>query len=178
MKGKIPGLIYVIQPPLVQLNGPYPAPYYLKAFLDARGYRTRVLDHSIGLFERIFCKTGLKKIFADARRIYENRGRPAEAGEYTPDLSIPYVLYRTERFLSEEDRWLSTVGRLVGFCGAGTGAASSPWQTGSSPEGPGLTPAWNPWGATPAGRRPPPGKRAPGGSGGLYRLRLGPLLRP
>ncbi|MDR0690424.1 MAG: radical SAM protein [Spirochaetaceae bacterium] len=115
MRGKTPGIIYVVQPPLVQLNGPYPAPYYLKAFLDARGYRTRVLDHSIGLFERIFCKTGLKKIFADARRIYQNRGRPAKAGEYTPDLSNPYILYQTERFLSEEDRWLSAIGRLVPF---------------------------------------------------------------
>ena len=115
MKGKTPGRIYVIQPPLVQLNGPYPAPYYLKAFLDARGYRTRVLDHSIGLFERIYCKTGVKKIFADARRIYQNRGRPVEAGGYTPDLGNPYILYQTERFLSEEDRWLSTIGRLVDF---------------------------------------------------------------
>ncbi|MDR2759530.1 MAG: radical SAM protein [Spirochaetaceae bacterium] len=116
MKGKIPGLIYLVQPPLVQLNAPYPAPYYLKAFLDARGYRTRVLDHSIGLFERIFCRTGLEKIFTDARRIYQNRGLPADGGEgFVPDLSSPYVLYQTERFLSEEDRWLSTIGRLVRF---------------------------------------------------------------
>jgi radical SAM superfamily enzyme YgiQ (UPF0313 family) len=100
---------------LVQLNGPYPAPYYLKAFLEARGYRVRVLDHSIGLFERIFCTSGLEKIFTDARRIYQNRGRPAEAGGYAPDLSNPYILRQTERFLSEEDRWLSCIGRLVGF---------------------------------------------------------------
>ncbi|MDR2068372.1 MAG: radical SAM protein [Spirochaetaceae bacterium] len=116
MKGRTPGLVYLIQPPLVQLNGPYPAPYYLKAFLDARGYRTRVLDHSIGLFERIFCRTGLEKIFTDARQVYQNRGRPAGAGEgFVPDLDDPYVLYQTQRFLSEEDRWLSCIGRLVGF---------------------------------------------------------------
>ncbi|MDR2110244.1 MAG: radical SAM protein [Spirochaetaceae bacterium] len=114
MKGT-PGLVYVIQPPLVQLNGPYPAPYYLKTFLEARGCRVRVLDHSIGLFERIFCKQGLEKIFADARRIYQNRGRPAKAGEYAPDFGSPYVLYQTERFLSEADRWISGIGRLVGF---------------------------------------------------------------
>ncbi|MFP3090764.1 radical SAM protein [Treponema sp. TIM-1] len=115
MKGKTPGLIYLVQPPLVQLNAPYPAPYYLKTFLDARGYRTRVQDHSIGLFEGIFCKTGLEKIFTDARRIYQNRGSP-DAGEgFVPDLSNPYILSQTERFLSEEDRWLACIGRLVGF---------------------------------------------------------------
>ena len=111
-----PGLIYLVQPPLVQLNAPYPAPYYLKTFLDGRGYRTRVLDHSIGLFERIFCRQGLEKIFTHARKIYQNRGAPAEAGEgFVPDLNNPYVLYQTQRFLSEEERWLSVIGRLVCF---------------------------------------------------------------
>ncbi|MDR2111046.1 MAG: radical SAM protein [Spirochaetaceae bacterium] len=105
--------VILIQPPFVQLNGPYPAPYYLKSFLEARGYKTAVWDHSIGLFERIFCRSGLERIFADARISYERRepGRPG----YGPDLRNRGILYYVERFLSEETRWLSCIGRLTAF---------------------------------------------------------------
>jgi radical SAM superfamily enzyme YgiQ (UPF0313 family) len=88
--------------------------------LEGRGYQARVSDHSIGLFERIFCKTGLERIFADARRVYENRGLPpaagaVEAAEPGLDFNNPYLLFQTERFLSEEGRWLSCINRLVSF---------------------------------------------------------------
>ena len=56
----------LIQPPFVQLNNPYPAPYYLKSFLEKMEIKTTVLDHSIGLFERIFSRSGLEKVFEDA----------------------------------------------------------------------------------------------------------------
>ncbi len=42
--------VLLIQPPFVQLNAPYPAPYYLASFLASRGVDCRVADHSIGLF--------------------------------------------------------------------------------------------------------------------------------
>jgi radical SAM superfamily enzyme YgiQ (UPF0313 family) len=98
--------VCLIQPPLVQLNGPYPAPYYLKSFFAARGHSVLARDHSIGLFEGIFCLAGLKRIFADARRVYE---------EAPPFLRNKNARYYTRRFLSEEDRWLSTVDHLVRF---------------------------------------------------------------
>ena len=58
--------VILIQAPFVQLNGPYPAPYYLKSFLEQKGYPVRVFDHSITLFEKIFSRAGLQQIFSDA----------------------------------------------------------------------------------------------------------------
>jgi hypothetical protein len=99
-------VIYLVQPPLVQLNAPYPALYYLKSFLEQRGFPARVGDHSIGLFGEIFCRPGLKRLFADARAAFE--------GRKTPGMN-PQILYYTERFLSEEALWLACIDRLGEF---------------------------------------------------------------
>ena len=86
----------LVQPPLTQLNGPYPAIYYLRAFFNSRGFQAEARDHSIGLFERIFCPEGLAAVFAEARR-------------------------RTIRqkdmrgFISEEGRWLNSITGLTAF---------------------------------------------------------------
>jgi len=80
----------------VQLNSPYPAPYYLKSFLEQRGFHVAVLDHSIGLFERIFSRAGLERIFADAALLPNYKGE-------------------TERFLSEKDLWCDSIERLIAF---------------------------------------------------------------
>jgi radical SAM superfamily enzyme YgiQ (UPF0313 family) len=88
--------VVLIQPPFVQLNSPYPAPYYLKSFLEQRGFHVTVLDHSIGLFERIFSRAGLERIFADAVSLSANKSE-------------------TERSLSERDLWCVSIDRLVAF---------------------------------------------------------------
>ena len=91
--------VILIQPPFVQLNGPYPAPYYLKSFIEKRGKPVTVLDHSIGLFERIFSRSGLERIFQDALLITAGKNSSRE----------------TERFLSERDLWLNSIERLIAF---------------------------------------------------------------
>ena len=93
------GCVYLIQPPFTQLNTYYPSIYYLRAFLERRGCTVGVRDHSIGLFETIFCRGGLRRIFADA-------GKTAAAGTGGPII---------ERFLSEEDSWLFSIDRIVAF---------------------------------------------------------------
>ena len=103
--GRINKVVF-IQPPFVQLNSPYPAPYYLKSFLEASfgetsGLRVTVLDHSIGLFERIFCRSGLERIFDEAER--SNRNTAA------------HIARIVERFLSEKKLWLAAIDRLVAF---------------------------------------------------------------
>jgi radical SAM superfamily enzyme YgiQ (UPF0313 family) len=100
-------MIYLVQPPFIQLNSPYPALYYLRSFLERRGYTARVDDHSIALFSEIFSRPGLEQIFADARRAWEE-GKIPGAGS-------PYVRYNIERFLSEQTLWLSCIDRLVAF---------------------------------------------------------------
>jgi len=96
--------IVLIQPPFIQLNSPYPAPYYLKSFLEQRGYSVKVFDHSISLFESIFSRSGLNRIF-DAvlsERRYKN-GKNYSGNEIS------------ERFLSEKELWLASIERLVSF---------------------------------------------------------------
>ena len=94
-----------VQPPFVQLNSPYPAPYYLKSFLEKNGFSVTVLDHSIGLFERIFSRPGLEQVFNDA-------SLPAKRTKSGRSKDITYII---ERFLSEKKLWLDSIERLIAF---------------------------------------------------------------
>ncbi|MDR0451938.1 MAG: radical SAM protein [Treponema sp.] len=102
-------MIYLAQPPLVQLNSPYPAVYYLRSFLEKRGFPCIAADHSIALFEQVFCPAGLGRIFARAREIFGRGANPAENAEG------PGPRYDVARFLSEEERWLSCIERFSAF---------------------------------------------------------------
>jgi len=111
--------IIFIQPPFVQLNSPYPAPYYLKSFLEQRGYPVTVLDHSIGLFERVFTRPGLQRIFQDASLAAgaAKDGRTPLAAQPCPDKrgfnknTSNYI----DRFFSERELWLTSIDRLIAF---------------------------------------------------------------
>ncbi len=104
--------VLIVQPPFVQLNAPYPAPYYLRAFLEARGIRTAVADHSIGLFGRIFSRDGLRAVFDAARPSVEERlARPA-AGKRREEEAIRENL---ARYLSQEELWTAAIDRTVAF---------------------------------------------------------------
>lgn len=121
--------VLIVQPPFVQLNAPYPAPYYLRSFLEARGARVVVADHSIGVFERLFSREGLAAVFSAARPRIEARlaspaaaeGRPAKgarafrraAADEGPDEAA--VRLNLARYLSQERLWTATVDRLVAF---------------------------------------------------------------
>ena len=95
--------VYLALPPFAQLNSPYPSVYYLRTFLERRGCVVTVRDHSIALFERIFCQEGLRRIFAEAK---------ARGGAAAADRRFASIV---ERFLSEEDRWLASIDRLTDF---------------------------------------------------------------
>ena len=102
----------LIQPPFVQLNSPYPSPYYLKSFLEKRGQCVTVLDHSIGLFERIFSRSGLARIFSDASCLLDVSPLPASV---VPGVQDKETINIIERFLSEKEMWLASIDRLVAF---------------------------------------------------------------
>jgi hypothetical protein len=90
--------VCLVQPPFTQLNGPYPSVYYLRAFLERRGCAVTVRDDSIGLFETIFCRAGLERIFADAKKTVTGNPGPIVG-----------------RFLSEERLWLHSIDRIIAF---------------------------------------------------------------
>jgi hypothetical protein len=89
----------LIQPPFAQLNSPYPGIFYIRSFLEKRGIKVFARDHSIGLFEKIFCREGLGRVFADAAKL-------SYSGRFKRII---------KRFLSEESRWLSEIDHLTAF---------------------------------------------------------------
>lgn len=111
MKNKTAQNVILIQPPFVQLNSPYPAPYYLKSFLSKKGHSVSVLDHSIALFERIFSRRGLEQIFRDASN---QRPLPINAKTLSPK-TAERAEKIIERFFSEKELWLSSIDRLIAF---------------------------------------------------------------
>ncbi|MDR0486769.1 MAG: radical SAM protein, partial [Treponema sp.] len=94
--------IVLVQPPFVQLNGPHPGIYYLRTFLEKRGCEVVVRDHSILLFEKIFCKDGMTRIFASIKKS-EFKEQPAATRQII------------ERFLCEEERVCSSIDRIIAF---------------------------------------------------------------
>jgi hypothetical protein len=96
----------LIQPPFVQLNGPYPSIYYLKSFLDAKGCAVSTADHSIGLFERIFCRSGLEVIFDAAAKRFPRLPAPGKSKRFNAEAA---------RFFRERVKWLNCIDRLVAF---------------------------------------------------------------
>ena len=59
-------MILLIQPPLTQLNTPYPAITHLTGFLRSKGIDAQQADLGIELIDRLFTRQNLSKIFAEA----------------------------------------------------------------------------------------------------------------
>jgi hypothetical protein len=104
-------LVYLVQPPLTQLSGPYPGIYYLRSFLEREGCRVMTEDHSIGLFERIFCFKGIGKILSDGEALLAEEARQGRAGRRGNGRIRSYI----ERFFSQRDLWLSSIDNLTAF---------------------------------------------------------------
>lgn len=62
-------MILLIQPPLTQLNTPYPAITHLTGFLRSKGINAEQCDIGIELIDRLFTRENLAKIFAQAEEI-------------------------------------------------------------------------------------------------------------
>ena len=103
----------VVQPPFTQLNSPYPAVYYLEAFLRERGIEARAVDHSIELYRSIFSREGIVPAFDAARRMLDRGSSPAAAP------IDPASLSQLERYLSYEALYLEWIDSLVAFLSGG-----------------------------------------------------------
>ncbi len=60
--------VLFITPPFTQLNTAYPASAYLTGFLQEKGIKTNQCDLSIELFNKLFTKDFITKIFKEAER--------------------------------------------------------------------------------------------------------------
>ncbi|HJS67712.1 MAG TPA: radical SAM protein [Nitrospiraceae bacterium] len=59
--------VLLLIPPLTQLNTPYPSTAYLTGFLRSRGIEVSQADLGIEMVLRLFCRSGIKALFAQIR---------------------------------------------------------------------------------------------------------------
>ncbi len=117
--------VTIIQPPLVQLNTPYPSGAYLKAFFqmlqDGKVPETsagslisevRWLDLSTALFHKIFCRRGLTKLF-------ELSEKKALSMAENSDEETAFQL---RRYIINQDLWINWIDRIVEILCGGNSA--------------------------------------------------------
>lgn len=96
--------ILCIQPPFTQLNAPYPAVWYLDAFLKSRGEDSSARDLSIETARALFSGEGLRAAFQTART--------ALAGKEHPDAA---TAARIAAYLDQEGRYLAYADSILDF---------------------------------------------------------------
>jgi hypothetical protein len=104
--------VVIIQPPLVQLNGPYPSGAYLSAFFRSLPGESSVrwIDASNLLFRSLFSQGGLSRLFALSRESALAAAGSADAEEETA--------FQLRRYVSTADRWISWIDGIVAIlCG-------------------------------------------------------------
>ena len=111
--------VTIIQPPLVQLNTPYPSGAYLKSFFQKMKdekfpfiENITWFDFSTALFHKIFCRKGLSKLFelseANALRMAE------ESDEETA--------FQLRRYIATKDRWINWIDNIIEILCGGNSA--------------------------------------------------------
>ncbi|MBS7260613.1 MAG: hypothetical protein KIG91_02995 [Treponema sp.] len=116
--------VTIIQPPLVQLNTPYPSGAYLKSFFQMirdgkiEGLsqnligKVRWLDLSTALFHKIFCRQGLTKLFALTEK--KALSMADSADEETS--------FQLRRYVSCQTLWINWIDRIVEILCGGNSA--------------------------------------------------------
>ena len=106
--------VIIIQPPLVQLNGPYPSGAYLAAFfrsLAAEGLSgslsVRWVDASNRFFHELFSREGLERLFSLSREAALDKARKAEI---SGDAETAWQL---RRYVSLEKAWILWIDAIV-----------------------------------------------------------------
>ena len=95
--------VLIIQPPIVQLNTPYPSGAYLSAFFKSLEHRTKWLDMSLELFYEIFSHDGLTKLFSLCS---QNALTLADKAEKKGDDSTAFNL---RRYVSQKELWIQWI---------------------------------------------------------------------
>ena len=104
--------VIVIQPPLVQLNSPYPSGAYLKSFFNKNGHNAVWHDLSVQLVHSIFSKNGLKKLFELSK---ENAMKIASSAEKNGEFATAKNL---RRYIFQSDLWIEWIEFIMStLCG-------------------------------------------------------------
>lgn len=104
--------VIVIQPPLVQLNSPYPSGAYLKSFFNKNGHNAVWHDLSVQLVHSIFSKNGLKKLFELSK---ENAMKIASTAEKNGEFATAKNL---RRYIFQSYLWIEWIDFIMSvLCG-------------------------------------------------------------
>ena len=107
--------VLIIQPPLVQLNTPYPGGAYLKSFfseLQAQNPQwnlgeIRWIDGCNLLFYTVFSKEGLRHIFSvTEKRALQQAEQWEKSGGHNEAFNV-------RRYLSQQDSWIHWIDSIV-----------------------------------------------------------------
>ena len=97
----------ILQPPIAQFNTAYPSGAYLSAFLKNQNIATRWLDLNIDLFDEIFSKRGLEKLFSvcatDALALADSAERSGDAA----------TAFNVRRYVSQRTMWCDWIDRIT-----------------------------------------------------------------
>ena len=105
--------VIIIQPPMVQLNTPYPSGAYLSSFFvkSFEKYKNpgnvNWFDFSTELFHKIFCKEGLSFIF---EKTYSKALKAADNFEKSGDENTAFQI---RRYLSQSKLWCQWIDKIV-----------------------------------------------------------------
>ncbi|GAB1458120.1 radical SAM protein [Spirochaetota bacterium] len=97
-----------IQPPLVQLNAPYPAVWYIDTWLRDRGITSSAIDHSIELAHAVFCRKGLETVFSAAKIALKGRKHPDDE-----------TARRIQNYFDDEPLYLAMIDSMMAFLEGG-----------------------------------------------------------
>ena len=111
--------VIIIQPPLVQLNAPYPSGAYLSAFFRKMGMETQWHDMSLELYSAIFSKEGLHTLFGlTAKEALKKADKAMKDGDEN-------TAYNLRRYVSESDLWEQWINPINSILTSGSGGGSS-----------------------------------------------------
>lgn len=98
--------VLILQPPVLQCNTAYPSGAYLSAFFKGLNCNTKWIDLNILLFDEIFSRAGLEKLFELAS---ENALKTAEKAEKNGDEATAFNL---RRYVSEKSLWINWIEKI------------------------------------------------------------------
>ena len=99
--------VLIIQPPIVQMNTPYPSGAYLNSFFKNQGHSAKWLDMNIELFNSLFCKTGLSRLF---QKTQEKALQIAADCQKKGDGATAFNL---RRYIAQKNLWTDWIDHIV-----------------------------------------------------------------
>lgn len=111
--------VLILQPPIVQLNTAYPSGAYLASFFKSLGCTVAWRDLNIKLFDAIFSRAGLERLFSLCA---DDALRMADKAEQTGDEATAFNL---RRYVSQQENWCDWIGTITTILRGGVNAFES-----------------------------------------------------